>query len=204
MVVSAGTYVRAVVRDLGLALGCGAAVASLRRTAIGPLTSRRALTFPAERSSWGDAFRSRLIPLDAMPLDLPVDRAGSAGDAHRFAAGGVVPIDTAHLRDASLVAVRDDGGRLLGVGDASHGNRSASRRPPQETLSPDTASQVVVPTAPVVSSGRFSVAQSSSSPIWADRIGRRLRRRMPVALDLARKTDLIHDFRTHDVGYGLP
>jgi tRNA U55 pseudouridine synthase TruB len=30
MVVSAGTYVRALVRDLGAFLGCGAAVASLR------------------------------------------------------------------------------------------------------------------------------------------------------------------------------
>lgn len=121
MVVSAGTYVRAVVRDLGLALGCGAAVASLRRTAIGPLDVVGAVTFPRERSSWGDAFRSGLIPLDAMPLDLPSVALHSAGDAHRFAAGGFVPIDTAHLRDTSQVAVRDEGGRLLGVGDAIQG-----------------------------------------------------------------------------------
>jgi tRNA pseudouridine55 synthase len=121
MVVSAGTYVRAVVRDLGSALGCGAAVASLRRTAIGPLHVASAVTVPRERSSWVDAFRSGLIPLDAMPLDLPSIALSSAADAHRFVAGGFVPIDAADLRVASPVAVRDGGGRLLGVGHASQG-----------------------------------------------------------------------------------
>jgi tRNA pseudouridine55 synthase len=121
MVVSTGTYVRAVVRDLGLALGCGAAVASLRRTAIGPLDVGRAVTLPRERSSWGDAFRSGLIPLDAMPLRLPSIPLDSHGDVLRFVAGGVVPVETAHLPDPTLVAVRDDGGRLLGVGHASEG-----------------------------------------------------------------------------------
>ena len=42
------------------------------------------------------------------------------------------------------------------------------------------------------------------SPIWAARERRRLRRRTPVALDLARKTDLIHDYRTHDSDTGSP
>ena len=36
MTVSTGTYVRAVARDLGRALGCGAHVIEMRRTAIGP------------------------------------------------------------------------------------------------------------------------------------------------------------------------
>jgi tRNA pseudouridine55 synthase len=121
MVVSTGTYVRAVIRDLGLALGCGAAVSSLRRTTIGPLRVEDALSLPGDRSSWDAALRGRLIPLDAMPLHLPAIALVSPGDALRFAAGGVVSVAGAHLQEASLVAVRDDGGRLLGVGDASLG-----------------------------------------------------------------------------------
>ena len=35
--VSAGTYIRSLARDLGAALGCGAHLAALRRTAVGPL-----------------------------------------------------------------------------------------------------------------------------------------------------------------------
>ena len=121
MVVSSGTYVRAIVRDLGAALGCGAVVASLRRTAIGPLRVDDALTLPAERASRGDAIRSRLIPLDAMPLHLPSIALASSVDAMRFVAGGVVSVDAAHLQDQTLAAVRDDGGKLLGVGHTSQG-----------------------------------------------------------------------------------
>lgn len=41
---SSGTYVRALARDLGRALGCGAHLTALRRTAVGPLTVERACT----------------------------------------------------------------------------------------------------------------------------------------------------------------
>jgi tRNA pseudouridine55 synthase len=121
MVVSAGTYVRALVRDLGAFLGCGAAVASLRRTAIGPLRVGDALAIPAEKTALRDAVRERLIPIDLMPLDLPSVALASPLDAVRFAAGGVVPIEGAHLADATLAAVRDDLGRLLGVGHKGDG-----------------------------------------------------------------------------------
>ena len=121
IVVSTGTYVRALVRDLGVALGCGAAVASLRRTTIGPLRVDDALNLPGQRASLRDAIRSRLIPIDAMPLDLPSIALTSPVDAMRFAAGGVVTVDPARPQDAVLAAVRDDGGRLLGVGQAGDG-----------------------------------------------------------------------------------
>jgi hypothetical protein len=80
-----------------------------------------ALSLPSERSSWDDAARSRLIPLDRMPLHLPVIALATPGDAFRFAAGGAVAVAGPQHQEASLVAVRDDGGRLLGVGDASLG-----------------------------------------------------------------------------------
>ncbi len=122
MVVSAGTYVRAIVRDLGVALGCGAAVASLRRTAIGPLRVDDALTLPAEKEALREAVRARLIPIDVMPLDLPSIALSSAQDAVRFAAGGAVTTEAVEgLNVASLAAVRDELGRLLGVGHKGDG-----------------------------------------------------------------------------------
>lgn len=121
MVVSAGTYIRALVRDLGLVLGCGAAVASLRRTAIGPLRVDDALSIPGEKGALRDAVRSRLIPIDAMPLDLPSTVLKSPEDASRFVAGGVIVVDAASLPDESLTAVRDDRGKLLGVGHKGEG-----------------------------------------------------------------------------------
>ena len=121
MVVSTGTYVRAIVRDLGRALGCGAAVASLRRTAIGPFNVDEALFPPAEREALLDAVRRHLIPVDAMPLDLPSIALGSPFDAMRFAAGGVVTMEATVPGQSALTAVRDDGGRLLGVGQRGDG-----------------------------------------------------------------------------------
>lgn len=55
VVCSAGTYVRAIARDVGEALGCGAHVAALRRTSVG--------TFPIEEAAGVDA--PTVIGLDA-------------------------------------------------------------------------------------------------------------------------------------------
>jgi tRNA pseudouridine55 synthase len=44
MVCSKGTYVRSIVHDLGLSLGCGAVLSSLRRTRIGPYSVDQAMT----------------------------------------------------------------------------------------------------------------------------------------------------------------
>ena len=51
---SAGTYVRSLAHDLGQALGCGAHLAALRRTAVGPFSIRQAHT-PVELEA---AFRA--------------------------------------------------------------------------------------------------------------------------------------------------
>lgn len=53
---SKGTYVRSLAADLGAALGCGAHLVTLRRTAVGPFTVSEAIPFPL-LSDWpvGDA-----------------------------------------------------------------------------------------------------------------------------------------------------
>jgi len=48
--VSSGTYIRALARDLGEALGCGAHLTALRRTAVGPWTEADALPLSALRA----------------------------------------------------------------------------------------------------------------------------------------------------------
>ena len=52
MTVSTGTYVRAIARDLGLALGCGGHVVEMRRVGIGPVTVDDAHTPQALESAF--------------------------------------------------------------------------------------------------------------------------------------------------------
>lgn len=49
-----GTYLRALARDLGFALGCGAHLAALRRTAIGPLRVEEAVTPAALEAAFAE------------------------------------------------------------------------------------------------------------------------------------------------------
>jgi tRNA pseudouridine55 synthase len=121
IVVSTGTYVRALVRDLGRALACGAAVASLRRTVIGPLDVEDALRIPERRSSLSSEVRSRIIPIDAMPLSLPSIVIDTAGAASRFVAGVAVE-DPEPGTNPALTAVRSHTGRLLGIGLRGEGS----------------------------------------------------------------------------------
>ena len=69
---SAGTYIRSMARDLGTALGCGAHLADLVRTAVGPYRLEEALSLEtlaglAEEGRGGEA----LIPLDRLLPHLP-------------------------------------------------------------------------------------------------------------------------------------
>jgi tRNA pseudouridine55 synthase len=110
--VSSGTYVRGLVRDLGAALGCGAAVASLRRTRIGSLDVADAVDADGRL----EGLQGRLIGLDAIPLDLPsvtLPDEAAAGFRH----GRLSPTEAPD----GPVSVRDGLGALLGIGAATGG-----------------------------------------------------------------------------------
>jgi tRNA pseudouridine55 synthase len=65
---SAGTYIRALARDLGAALGTGAYLGALVRTASGPFTLASAIPLDAVRAAAADdgsGVRSLLLPIDA-------------------------------------------------------------------------------------------------------------------------------------------
>ena len=116
LVVSSGTYVRACVRDLGQALGCGASVATLRRVAIGPWDVALAVPWPARAETLRDA----LVGIDALPLALDrVDLADSR-DGMLFSAGTAIPCPQGTM-DAREVAVHSSRGSLLGIGETRDG-----------------------------------------------------------------------------------
>jgi tRNA pseudouridine55 synthase len=112
---SAGTYVRALARDLGEALGTGAHLAALRRTEAGGFTLQDAVT-------WGDldagGTADRLVPLARALPQLPavvVTEEGAAAVRHgrglerRLVAEGFPETPAARVR------VLDTGGHLLAL-----------------------------------------------------------------------------------------
>lgn len=120
--VSSGTYVRALARDLGVALGVGGHLTALRRTRVGPFgvdeatdLDEPALLAPAEVAS-------RLFPVWSM------DAAQTVG----LAQGKRVAADVA---DADVVAALAPDGRLAGLVRVASGTaRVVVNFPEQEVL----------------------------------------------------------------------
>jgi tRNA pseudouridine55 synthase len=72
---SPGTYVRALARDLGTALGVGGHLTALRRTRSGPFGLEGAVTWDELR----ERGRERLLPLSDLLHELPEARVGDRG-----------------------------------------------------------------------------------------------------------------------------
>jgi tRNA pseudouridine55 synthase len=92
-----GTYVRALARDMGRALGCFGHVTALRRTAVGPFTEQIATGLEAlqgmvqlaAEDSIAAAAAAAVLPVEAGLAALPALRV-SAADAGRLARGQAV------------------------------------------------------------------------------------------------------------------
>lgn len=130
--VSAGTYVRGLVRDLGEALGCGAALASLRRTGIGPLEIAQAVAIPSSGRLDPSLYEPRIVPLDVLPLPIPTVELSDAKSIARFVGGNPAPLPEP-APPAGLCRVRDGSGRLLGIGESD----STAVRPCVVIVEPD-------------------------------------------------------------------
>jgi tRNA pseudouridine55 synthase len=87
VVCSSGTYVRAIARDLGRALGSAAHLAALRRLAVGALEARDALRPEELRAHGSDARRllreanEELLTLDPRFLDRSAATIVGAGES---------------------------------------------------------------------------------------------------------------------------
>jgi tRNA pseudouridine55 synthase len=111
---SKGTYIRTLVEDLGQALGCGAHLSALRRTAAGGFRiadaatlDRLQLATPAERDGL-------LLPVERLLAGLPrVDLAGPLAD--RFSRGQAIQLERTPVGCCSVYGAQ---GGLLGIGDA--------------------------------------------------------------------------------------
>ncbi len=78
--VSSGTYIRAIARDLGAALGCGAHLVALRRIGSGPFNVAQAHTMEAvAEAALGGSLTHLLLPLDAGIEAIPEITLGELG-----------------------------------------------------------------------------------------------------------------------------
>jgi len=80
VVCSKGTYIRTLAQDIGEALGCGAYLVALRRTAVGAFRLEEATTFAALEAVAAESARERLLPTEVLVAALPRFEA-SAGEA---------------------------------------------------------------------------------------------------------------------------
>jgi tRNA pseudouridine55 synthase len=109
-----GTYIRALARDLGGRLGCGALLESLRRTRVGPFDVADALGLDATAS----AALAHLVPVSAAVGDLPRVTL-SPVEVMRLGQGQSVSVNPALLladvTNQAQVAVFDPRGNLAAV-----------------------------------------------------------------------------------------
>lgn len=115
--VSTGTYIRALARDLGEALGTGGVLVTLRRRAIGPMTIDDAVALPAVGEPAPD-LGSRLIPLESMPLEPPLVELADRAASRRFLSGAAVAVEDPGVAEG-WCRVLDGRGSLLGIGEVS-------------------------------------------------------------------------------------
>ena len=112
VVCTKGTYIRVLAEDIGAALGCGAHLSGLRRTASGRFRIEQAATL--ETLAEPEERRRRLLPLPALLEGLPRAELG-AGDEARLRQGQTLKISGLH---PGLCAVVRPDGAVIGLGSA--------------------------------------------------------------------------------------
>ncbi len=120
-----GTYVRAVARDMGRALGCYGHVIGLRRTRVGPFEEANSVTVAdiedaAKADDGGEALFRLLAPVESALSDLP-ELMISPSDAASLVRGQAILI---RGRDAPVLsgpAFATSKGRLIALGELDKG-----------------------------------------------------------------------------------
>jgi tRNA pseudouridine55 synthase len=116
VVCGSGTYIRSLVRDIGEQLGCGAHVASLRRTWVQPFEGSRLWTLDElrELAEQGlEALDAQLMPVETGLSSLPKVHLDS-DQARRIGMGQKIQLPKPEAAE-SLVQLRDQDGRCLGL-----------------------------------------------------------------------------------------
>ena len=121
---SKGTYVRTLAVEIGRALGCGAYLTGLRRTAVGPFLLDEAATLEALADAGPEVARRGLLPVDVLVRGL-ARRDCDASEAERFMHGQELG---SGAPAGTELAVFGPDSRFLGVGLAGPGARLAPMR----------------------------------------------------------------------------
>jgi tRNA pseudouridine55 synthase len=131
-----GTYVRTLAADVGAALGCGAALAGLVRTRVGPYALADAASWEDVREARsGDRLWARVQPPDSALGALAPVRLDPAA-ARAFVHGQSVPLET---RAADRLRVYGPEGLLgvgQGLGDRVKPERLLHADPPRPSILP--------------------------------------------------------------------
>lgn len=131
-----GTYVRTLAADVGAALGCGAALAGLVRTRVGPYALADAAPWDEVREARsGDRLWARVQPPDSALGALAAVRLDPAA-ARAFVHGQSVPVET---RAAGRLRVYGPEGLLgvgQGLGDQVKPERLLHADPPRPSILP--------------------------------------------------------------------
>jgi tRNA pseudouridine55 synthase len=125
VVCSAGTYVRAIARDLGGAVGSAAYLGALERTSSGPFDLAEAVPLDRVRAAAAEgpaAFVALLRPIDAGLEDLPVVRVDAA-QAGALAQGQAVRPTGALPSGDRPIRISGPDGRLIAIGGPTPGGR---------------------------------------------------------------------------------
>lgn len=139
---SSGTYVRTLCADIGRALGCGAHMSSLVRTAVGRFRVEDAVSLEAAEQKAAENTLAELLHsmdevLDDMPsVQLSSDDAerianGVVLSAERLSACGGLPSPGAPLR------VQDPDGRLIAIGILRQADYGLELKPEKVFAQPD-------------------------------------------------------------------
>lgn len=125
VVCSAGFYVRSLAHDLGSALGTGAHLSALRRTASGDVTLANAVALTELESAGLDAARHAVVPIDSMLPGMPAVTLASDAVKRAISGRDIGPSDVVGgpgaLTGRTIAHVRllDPHARLVGIAEPS-------------------------------------------------------------------------------------
>ncbi len=121
---SKGTYIRTLAEDIGEALGCGAHLGGLRRTATGALELTQAASLDAIQALTEAERDALLRPVDAVLGALPKSELNDA-EAARFCHGQVLALSGTETGVCRVYAPQ---ARFLGLGEIAEDGRLIPKR----------------------------------------------------------------------------
>jgi tRNA pseudouridine55 synthase len=124
-----GTYVRTLIDDLGLLLGCGAHVVELHRTAVSPYQHARMFSLDELESIRAEqglsALRKYLLPIETSAQNFP---AISLSTSAAFYLKMGHPVMAGALKARGFIRIFADDGQFLGIGEMLEDGRVSPRR----------------------------------------------------------------------------